>query len=30
MDPVTLQIWSVAGTWVASIGTVGAVIKLKS
>lgn len=26
MDPVTLQLWSVIGTWVASIGTVGAVI----
>jgi len=26
MDPVTLQLWSVIGTWVASIGTVSAVI----
>jgi len=26
MDPINLQFWGVVGTWVASIGTVGAVI----
>ena len=26
MDPIDLQFWGVVGTWVASIGTVGAVI----
>ena len=26
MNPATLQLWAVIGTWIASIGTVGAVI----
>ena len=26
MDPITLQLWSVIGTWLAGVGTLGAVI----